>query len=163
MQKEALKYCDLCGSPIRGKGHTVVYEGGVVTVCDSCYARIAKYAKPYSPHQQKAEATKRVKAKPKGVADKELMVVDDYATIIKNARERLNMSQKDLADKLKVSEGIIKRFEAGKLRPTLEQARELERVLGVKLIIEVPAGSGPNERAPDSLTLGDIAVIRERK
>jgi putative transcription factor len=162
VQKETLKYCDLCGSPIRGKGHTVVYEGGIITVCDSCYARIAKYAKPYNP-QQKAEVTRKPKVKPKEVVEKELMVVDDYATIIKNARERLNMSQKDLADKLKVSEGIIKRFEAGKLRPTLEQAKELERVLNVKLIVEVPVSVSSNEKAPDSLTLGDIAVIRERK
>ncbi|MDT7905967.1 MAG: multiprotein bridging factor aMBF1 [Sulfolobales archaeon] len=162
MLGSAVKYCDLCGAPLRGKGHTVVYEGGIITVCDSCYSRIAKFAKPYNLERTAQKAQQRPRQTNKTV-DKELMVVDDYPTIIKNARERLGMTQKDLADKLKVSEGVIKRFEAGKLRPTLEQARELERVLGVKLILEVPSGGEQSKYSRDALTLGDVAVVRERK
>ena len=162
MQRQEVKYCDLCGAPIRGKGHTVVYEGGVVTVCDACYARIAKYAKPYREEKVQAKNTVQHQRRPK--EEKELMVVDDYAVIIKNARERLKMTQKDLADKLKVSENIIKRFEGGKLKPTIDQARALEKILGVKLVEEVPSGGEASSRVRlDELTLGDIVNIRERK
>lgn len=162
MQRQEVKYCDLCGAPIRGKGHTVVYEGGVVTVCDACYSRIAKYAKPYREEKVQVKNTVQHQRRPK--EEKELMVVDDYAVIIKNARERLKMTQKDLADKLKVSENIIKRFEGGKLKPTIDQARALEKILGVKLIEEVPSGGEASSRVRlDELTLGDIVNIRERK
>ncbi len=160
VQRQETKYCDLCGAPIRGKGHTVVYEGGVVTVCDSCYTRIAKYAKPY--REEKVQVKQKVQQRNK--EEKELMVVDDYAIIIKNAREKLKMTQKELADKLKVSENIIKRFESNKLKPTIEQARALERILGVKLVVEVPVEGGEASKVRlDELTLGDIVNIRERK
>ena len=160
VQRQETKYCDLCGAPIRGKGHTVVYEGGVVTVCDSCYARIAKYAKPY--REEKVQVKQKVQQKSR--EEKELMVIDDYAMVIKNARERLKMTQKELADKLRVSENIIKRFESNKLKPTIEQAKALERILGVRLVVEVPAGSEQTSRVKlDELTLGDIVNIRERK
>lgn len=162
MQRQEAKYCDLCGAPIRGKGHTVVYEGGVVTVCDTCYARIAKYAKPYREEKVQVKRPAQQQRRPK--EERELMVVDDYAVIIKNARERLKLTQKDLADKLKVSENIIKRFEGGKLKPTIDQARALEKILGVKLVEEVPSGGEASSRVRlDELTLGDVVNIREKK
>ena len=89
-------------------------------------------------------------------------VVDDYASRIRRARERLGWTQALLAAKVKVSEKVIKRIESGSLKPTIDLARRLERVLGIKLlepVIEEEEEAGGREEF--YLTLGDIAEIRE--
>jgi putative transcription factor len=93
-------------------------------------------------------------------------VVDDYAERVRRARQRLGLTQKELAQRVKVSENVIKRIEAGTLVPTIDLARRLERVLGVKLLEpvveeETEVGSTKRGREEFYLTLGDIAEIRE--
>jgi putative transcription factor len=92
-------------------------------------------------------------------------VVPDYAEIIRRARERLGWSHKVLAEKVRESERTIKRIEAGELVPTIDLARRLEKVLGVKLLEPVVeedyAEAGSRSRRRFYLTLGDIAEIRE--
>nr|WP_256202078.1 helix-turn-helix domain-containing protein [Sulfuracidifex metallicus] len=70
------------------------------------------------------------------------------------------MTQFQLAQKLKVSENIVKRFELGKLKPTLDQAKSLEKILGIKLIVPIESNEGDNG-TDNELTLGDIVRIRE--
>jgi putative transcription factor len=91
-------------------------------------------------------------------------VVEDYAQRVRRARERLGLTQKELALKVRVSEKVIKRIEAGTLVPPIDLARRLERVLGVKLLepvaeeYEEPTGGKGEDFY---LTLGDIAELRE--
>lgn len=90
-------------------------------------------------------------------------VVSDYAERVRRARERLGWSQKMLAERVRESENVIRRIELGKLKPTIDLARRLERVLGIKLlepVVEEPETSD-RERGGFHLTLGDIAEIRE--
>jgi putative transcription factor len=96
-------------------------------------------------------------------------VVEDYAEKVRAARQRLGMTQRELALKVRVSENVIKRIEAGTLVPTIDLARRLERVLGVKLLEPVvdeeyatpSTGRSRGKREEFYLTLGDIAEIRE--
>ncbi len=92
-------------------------------------------------------------------------VVEDYAIRVRRARERLGLTQKELALKVKVSENVIKRIEAGTLVPPIDLARRLERVLGVKLLEPVAELEEEPEEAGGGgefyLTLGDIAELRE--
>ncbi len=90
-------------------------------------------------------------------------VVEDYAQRVRRARERLGLTQKDLAVKVKVGENVIKRIEAGTLTPSIELARRLERVLGVKLLEPVAEEYEEETSRSDKfyLTLGDIAELRE--
>ena len=165
MQNSATKYCEMCGAPLKGKGITVSYEGSIITVCPSCYNKIKKAAKVVDEKQliKKNEAKKKIKAlAPKLSTEVELEVVDDYYKLIKEARERLGLSQQQLAQQLKVSENIIKRFESGKLKPTIQQARQLEKILGIKLLRPVESEE-ESEEADFELTLGDVVNIREGK
>lgn len=90
-------------------------------------------------------------------------VVEDYAQRVRRAREKLGLTQKDLAVKVKVGENVIRRIEAGTLTPSIDLARRLERVLGVKLLEpvaeEYEEETGKSDRF--YLTLGDIAELRE--
>ena len=97
-------------------------------------------------------------------------VVPDYAERVRRARERLGMSQEELAIRVKEKVNVIKRIEAGTLVPTVDLARRLEKVLGIKLLEPVvdeeeaggiqPRGGGRRSGEPE-LTLGDIVEIRE--
>jgi len=164
MQSQAIKYCELCGAPIKGNGITVSYEGSIITVCQSCYTKIKKSAKIVDKIEKKEEKKKIKTSLPKLSTEVELEVVDEYYKIIKEARERLGLTQQQLAQQLKVSENIIKRFEAGKLKPTLQQAKQLEKILNVKLLVPVEEGEEEEGGEKDFwLTLGDVAQIREGK
>ena len=91
-------------------------------------------------------------------------VVEDYAQRVRRAREKLGLTQKELAIKVKVGEKVIKRIEAGTLVPPIDLARRLERVLGVKLLEPVAEEyeEEPGQKGGDFyLTLGDIAELRE--
>nr|WP_245527040.1 multiprotein bridging factor aMBF1 [Acidianus hospitalis] len=164
IQKQPQKYCEMCGMPIRGKGFTVVYEGSIITVCEVCYSKIKKSAKIYEEKPKKAQI---IKQQSQNINNKkpeiEVEVVDDYYKVIKSARERLGLTTKQLADKMKVSENIIKRFEQGKLKPTIEQAKELEKILSVKLLYTVSNEETQRGEKSFELTLGDIVNIREKK
>jgi len=165
MQNSVTKYCEMCGAPIKGKGITVSYEGSIITVCPNCYNKIKKSAKVVDERELKKneEMKKKIKTPvPKLSTEVELEVVDDYYKMIKEARERLGLSQQQLAQQLKVSENIIKRFESGKLKPTIQQAKQLEKILGIKLLQPIESDEG-TEDTDFELTLGDVANIREGK
>ncbi|HIC99240.1 MAG TPA: TIGR00270 family protein [Pyrodictiaceae archaeon] len=90
-------------------------------------------------------------------------VVPDYAERVKRARERLGWTQRMLAQKAKVSENVIKRIEAGTLTPSIDLAKRLEKILGIKLlepVVEEEEGYS-GEKGRFYLTLGDIAEIKE--
>lgn len=92
-------------------------------------------------------------------------VVEDYAQRVRRAREKLGLTQKELAIRVKVGEKVIKRIEAGTLVPSIELARRLERVLGVKLLepvaeLEEEPETGGGREDKFYLTLGDIAELR---
>jgi len=162
--------CEMCGSPIVGGSFKVVVEGVTLTVCSRCYRRLTA-SKNVLPSKRD---TVTVKPKPKPVKPKprtsrfireEYEVVEDYAKRVKKAREELGWTHAVLAQKVRESENVIRRIEAGKLIPTIDLARRLERVLKIKLLqptIE-PIPESYSEGGELELTLGDVANIRRRK
>jgi len=90
-------------------------------------------------------------------------VVPDYAQRVREARERLGWTQRMLAQKAKVSENVIRRIETGSLTPSIDLAKRLEKILGVKLLEPVVEEEEEysGRKSGFYLTLGDIAEIRE--
>lgn len=162
MQANVKEYCELCGAQIGDKGITVSYEGSIITVCNSCYNKIKKHAAIINNTPKKIK-DKNIQKKQQKLDNVELEIVDDYYKIIKNAREMLGMNQQELAQKLKVSENIIKRFESGRLKPTISQAKQLEKILNVKLVVPVESEESNSKFSDIELTLGDVVNVREDK
>jgi len=90
-------------------------------------------------------------------------VVEGYATRIREARERMGLSQQDLATRVKERLSLIQKAESGKIAPDVKLCRELEHCLRIVLLtsrVEVPESTGTVEAR--SLTLGDIARVKRR-
>lgn len=102
---------------------------------------------------------------PKAVEESDL--VDDYPRVVKDGREKLRLSQTDLAFKAKEKVTVIQKIELGKIVPTMRLTMELEHILRVKLLAprtELEVSTVPvRQVGPRELTLGDIALVRHRE
>ncbi len=92
-------------------------------------------------------------------------LVEDFAQRIRSARERLGWSISTLAEKVKESTSTIRRIESGKLRPTIDLARRLEEILGIKLLVPVVEEEASAEamRTSKYVTLGEIVAIKNKE
>jgi len=102
---------------------------------------------------------------PKSVEESELL--EEYPRIIKNAREKMSLSQQDLAFKAREKITVIQKIELGKMLPTMRLTRELEHILRVTLLAPKEQVELPNPPVRQSgdvgPTLGDIALIRHKE
>ena len=101
---------------------------------------------------------------PRSIEESDL--VDDYPRVVKQAREKMGLSQQELAFRAKEKLTVIQKIELEKMLPTMRLTRELEHVLRVKLLvpkeeIEVPTPS-PSLTSSSEATLGDVALVRQK-
>ena len=166
-------YCEMCGSPVRRKDAKIVYiEGARLILCPYCYEKVAKRAiatevkQLTQPKKRPIPKTPRARRPPRKRLD-DLEVVPDYASRVRRAREKMGWSQRILAEAIGEGENVIKRIEAGRLTPSIDQARRLERVLNIKLLEPIadfePASAFLSGSVSRELTLGDIASIKKKK
>jgi len=150
----------MCGS---GKEALVraEIEGSLLVVCPAC-ARFGKVlGRVRQPEPPKAKPTAAVvQAKPEA----QEAVVPQYAQLIRNAREKSGLTQKDFAKKVNEKESILAKFETGKMEPPLETARKLEKILKIKLVEqhteeELQMIKGMKGKSPGGLTIGDVLKL----
>ncbi|MEM1650615.1 MAG: multiprotein bridging factor aMBF1 [Sulfolobales archaeon] len=161
----------MCGRLVLRREMKVIYVENVkLSVCQSCYSRLARG----DVAREIEEATKAQTRRPRVSSDKkpeervldEYEVVPDYADRVRQAREKLGLTQKALADMVKESENTIKRIESGRLVPTIALARKLESVLSVKLlepVVDSAQAQLPNPAKMKELTLGDVVSLKKRE
>ena len=170
--------CDVCGAPIEGEPVIVEIDGAVLTLCQRCarkYTNVKGVRVIKGPSQVQAVqqpmtvvryesrrgVTYRV-SRPRVNVDR-YEVVENYAELIKEARESLGMSRDVLAKVIGVKESVLKRIEDGQLIPDVELARKLEKALGISLLRESEeVGTEVQKPVSKSLTLGDVVTLREK-
>lgn len=137
--------CDLCGdwdSPF-----LVLLEGSRLQVCASC----RKYGKLLGRPSPKAV--------PKESVDSDLN--PDFPILLRQCREEQGMSQREFASRIREKESTLRGLESGSLRPTMAQARRLERLLGIPVLHEVKPIALPRKGPSEALTLGDVVRIKK--
>ena len=83
------------------------------------------------------------------------VVVSNYGSLIKNAREKMGLKQEELAKKLNEKESIIQKIETANFKPGMKLAKKLERFFGIKLIEEVEVEKVKiKKESSESFTLG---------
>jgi putative transcription factor len=175
--------CDICGRLIQGRPNRIVVEGAKMTACESC----ARLGTPYQEPKFTSAITSATANRPAPIvqhrplpprlapplpADRrvpkevqELDIADNYPQIIQKARRKHELSQEELAMKVKERLSMIQKMELGKMAPDMRLARTLEHVLRVKLL--VPRTEPPAPKLPASatkeITLADVARIRKKE
>lgn len=169
--------CDICGNIITGEPIIVEVEGAVLALCSACASKyvstknVKVLSKPTTTkqrptvreHYAQKNVTIRYQPLRKRASIDRLEIVEDYADLVKTAREGLGLSRDALAKIIGVKESVVRRIEEGQLIPDLELARKLEKVLNITLIrekIEEPSITSTSSK--HELTLGDIVEIRRR-
>lgn len=162
--------CEICGVEIRGTAYKVVIDGATLIACRKCALRNPSAVVGYVSPQPRTgggprRATPRVpvvRRMPRYTVVEE--IVDDYAERIKEARERMGLTREVLAAMIGEKVSTIRRIESGRLAPTIQLARKLERVLKIKLVEVHEEGEeyGYSEGGEEfELTLGDIVEFKE--
>ena len=168
-------YCEVCGNEIVGKPARSLVEGATLIVCQQCSSlgkvlpgfpeRGPRTARITHPGPAPSHTRTPLESLPKSVEESDL--VEDYAQVVKEGREKLGLSQTDLAFKAKEKLTVIQKIELGKMMPTMRLTKELEHILRVKLLAprgELEVSTVPVRQAgPRELTLGDIALVRHRE
>ena len=164
--------CEVCGSEIIGKPARSLVEGATLIVCHQC-ASLGKELPGFPERKLKTSrlgpvplhSRVPIETLPKSVQESDL--VEDYSRLVKEGRERLGLSQSDLAFKAKEKLTVIQKIELGKIVPTMRLTKELEHILRVKLLAprgELEVTNVPiRQVGPRELTLGDIALVKHRE
>ncbi len=149
--------CDLCGKET--ELFRALVEGTELTVCNSCskYGKITGKVIVSFPERKTHE--KPIEAAEEAIEN----VVSNFGELLKRKREELGLSQSDFAKKIAEKESILQKLEIGGIKPTLDRARELEKLLGLKLVEEVREEPVSQQKSKDVLTLGDFVKIKNRK
>jgi len=154
--------CDLCGS--KSELYKALVEGTELNVCGKCskFGKIIEAIKT-EKEEKKNQKEQKKKKKKEEMPDKEILqvIVPDYAQLIKNAREKLNLKQEDFAKKINEKNNLIHLIETGKFEPNIDLARKLEKFLKIKLVEEheeIRLGERKKDK-PETFTIGDFIKV----
>jgi putative transcription factor len=154
--------CDMCGS--ENRLFKTEIEGTLLNVCKHC-AKFGKVVANVHDKKfiQKMQKKQEKQKRPQLLSKNELVetLVEDFATLIKEKREKLNLKQEDFAKKINEKASIIHKIETGHFEPNINLARKIERFLKVKIVEQQESRSPQLEKtASDSFTLGDFIKVK---
>jgi len=137
-------------------------EGSVLVVCASC----TKFGKILRKHSEEKYTPKYVETKKREEETKPInIIVSNYASLIKKAREKRDLNQEDFAKLLQERESTIQHLESGKLEPSIALAEKIEKQLKIKLIEvyrEPVLTESSTEAAHGPLTIGDLIKFKKK-
>lgn len=174
--------CEVCGREITGKLHRVIIEGAKMITCSECASLGSDYWMPEPKTLQKGKSLRaREVAKPPAVIrstpptksptqtmdiPEDIGIVEGFGSIIKRARERLNLTPEDLGKKIGEKESVIKKIESEKIIPDVRLAMKLERALKIRILaksIEPEESKNitiPRYENEKAVTLGEIVHLK---
>ncbi|MFX1311232.1 MAG: multiprotein bridging factor aMBF1 [Promethearchaeota archaeon] len=167
------KECPICGSIIWGRGQRVLLEGAKITVCHNCAQHGTKIQK--SPKTTKLKGSSHIK--PIQTLKKKkynhnivetLEIVQNYDKKIRDTRSKLNLTQDQFAQKMNEKPSLIRRIESGKVKPTINLAKKIEKIYDLKLLKKIDDSEPINDKnkyikKSKGSSLGDIAFIKKKK
>ncbi|MGD0319641.1 MAG: multiprotein-bridging factor 1 family protein [Nitrososphaerales archaeon] len=123
--------CEVCGKPMGATLSRVEIDGAILRVCQSCAKRGTPLASAV-PRVRHVRARSYVRAES---VEPELEVDPEYSSIVRQAREKLGLTQEALGRAINVKPSVISHVETKKMRPDLNLARTLMHYLKVELLV----------------------------
>lgn len=159
--------CEICGEDIRGSPDKVIIDGSELLVCSKCshygnpVSKRAPVSRKISPVQP-ATPVRPKKTQKRGFEKLADEIVDNYDAIIREAREKHNLTPEQLASQIKEKVTLIRKFERKELVPEDNVRQKLEHALEIKLIEKVKDYEWNADRLHKGTTLGDIVNIKRK-
>ncbi len=141
--------CEMCGR--EGNLTKADIEGSVLSVCDDCSSFGTVISSRLALRQRISGSSHLLQP------EKELTLVPNYPLIIKQKRESISMTQEDFAKKIGEKISLVHKIETGHFDANISIAKKIERVLGLKLVIEETVPDAPAQKSQSAAyTIGDI-------
>ena len=149
--------CEMCGRQEATIKASI--EGSVLAVCQAC----GRYGKMVGKVQTPAQAKTASRKEEKPLVEEGEFIVANFGQLLKQKREKLGLTQDEFARKVAVKESMLHKMETGHMGPSLDDARRIEKILGIRLVerVEVAESAVPQAKK-DQLTLGDMIKIRKK-
>ncbi|MFX1518716.1 MAG: multiprotein bridging factor aMBF1 [Promethearchaeota archaeon] len=184
MPRDVVDYCELCGNVIEGRGIERLIEGTTMIVCSKCarFGEAPKRSPPVTtttsitPVRRRKKRTTRTptsksRRKKVSIPSPEKFfslyeVVEDYSTVIRKAREKMELTQEELGQELNEKVSVIQKIETGRVKPTDPKfIIRLEHTLDIKIHkpIEKEEYTPPTTKGKDFTTLGEVVTFRKKK
>ncbi len=149
--------CEICGKKIVEQPIKTKIDGSVMNVCTDCskFGKIQREPpKPSRPRPRRTAPPRR---------ETTYDILEDYQTIIREAREKKGWSREDLGEKIYEKVSVINRLESGKMVPDIKLARKMEKILKITLIEKIEDAGGEDFKSASmkGATIGDIARIKK--
>ena len=158
--------CEVCGRKIHSDPVRASIEGAKLTVCVECskhgkviYEDVPTQQSSPSPTKSYAHIPVIMRKPPVAQVQISQEVVEDYASKIRVAREKLGLSHEDLGKKINEKASLLRHVETGKMAPNNQLANKLEHVLKIKLMVQIEnkkAAAATPTKPSEGLTLGDL-------
>ena len=151
-----MSVCEMCG---KGSHLTLVdVEGVELNVCPNCTKYGAAQKKVGTNHFRK-----NVSSNQRSLPD--LKITSAFHSIIKSERDKRNLTQEDFAKFLNEKESVLHKWENGTLKPRIGVAKQLERILKIKLVEKDEKKAFEQKKgksSSDEFTLGDFIKVKKR-
>ncbi len=165
--------CEVCGHKIYGKPYKVIIEGAKLTVCNECskHGKIVweePKPKPATPKPIKTLPQVKIQSKKplETTVDATQELVENFDSKVRQAREKLGLSHKELGKKINEKVSVLKKIETGKMTPNNILAAKLEHTLKIKLLVPASKEKIPQINIPKpssrELTLGDLIQLNKK-
>jgi len=159
--------CEMCGKDT--ELFLTEIEGIQLQVCKICGSHGSVIKRVLTPQEvvkkeeKEKEAVKRL-LQPSEEKEVVQLIVEGYPKLIKDAREKLKLSQEEFALKISEKQNLIHHIETGKMEPNLDLARKIEKFLHIKLVDQVEmAREHTKSSKNEPLTIGDMITVKSRK
>lgn len=159
--------CDMCGK--KGKLFVTLLEGTEMKLCQDCTKFGKTLRTVQNPSLKLSKHSSSSSTIPSRISsslsqdEKIEVLVEEYAELIKNKREKLGLRQEDLAKKLAERLSLIQKIESGHFEPSLVLARKLEKCLGLVLIQQhTESYEGKKRTSSIVLTIGDMINLKKK-
>jgi putative transcription factor len=148
----------MCGAESAVLGPRKV-SGSILQLCSSCggLGSETSYRDSIGHRAYVAETLEKRQQKNRyeEIEPDEFVLVKDYGSIVRKAREKAGLNHSSLASKISEKKSILTSVETGKMTPNEKLIKKLENYLKIKLTEKVESTT-TSSSSGEALTMGDL-------
>ena len=159
--------CEICGMNIKGPQQKIILDSSELEVCNECVKygtlveKIRIVSKEVQSRLSSVKIPSKLYSKKKSYKIELENLVEDHHLLIIDARKSYNMTQEQLASKIKEKVTLIKKIERNDIIPEDTVRKKIEKILNIKLTEGTDDFNWKNENIKKSMTLEDIVTIKK--